>query len=826
TKACRTPDRKNTGTLCMVGTGVPNSEARRVVVAPFDGGGQNTACTGQPVGLAKRVNSLFQDRGAVLAQQKCEQIEGPPTQQVAGTGPIGGGEKGVLNDQDARVPGETMPAAWSSKGQGWYLLLTPILKVTSAQFQRQLEIQQFEQPNHPCMLQFTLRSCKFRRVQSLRTSFFFPPPHLFPGIRAERIQCGNLLGLKLGRSNGCVRVLPVVAAAAQAATHLVNQGFRAPAWDAAFADAAFPPDRAVEDGAGVDYLRGWQRRASRACEERALETHFPDLSPASQALLLLKPAYTPAVCLRSSPPPTMSTSCIPDRHSKMVRYQRTLGNLAKKYEPLPHHVLAPQQTLLMLPMPKPTASGGEHSRAPMVRRGEVPRARATLTTAAIAHGADEAFAALSDPERRPPVPLHDVPAAWLNLQPHDPDAPAVLNDAAVAQALRTARRGTAAGLSGVTCEHTTSCCSTIELFMHAANLLVAARVPANVAAALGLSRFTALREPGGGVRGILHASRRCRPRLCGDLVSLDGHSAYDTISRTAFLRKLHAVAPALIPFGEGCEQGDALAPALYALGQHDALVAAEKQLRPAKHVMTLRAPDAAHTDTRLLEQARLLQELPLLDLQCAWLLLAMCASPRADHLLRTLPPDLSASYVRGHDDAVWRGACRVKKTTLIPRFLAELAAGPAGCVLDGAGFLARNAICLNLARGAKVGSITVPAPTLPTFAELLPYLAQAMLRSQSGPHAAAWLSAIPSEAGFALPPDRMLIALRRRLRLPLPVAPHRCGAHGHGCGAAVDADGDHHAACPRTGLLARRAKPLEHAWVSIVREAVGPEGQV
>ena len=38
---------------------------------------------------------------------------------------------------------------------------------------------------------------------------------------------------------------------------------------------------------------------------------------------------------------------------------------------------------------------------------------------------------------------------------------------------------------------------------------------------------------------------------------------------------------------------------------------------------------AAHTDTRLLEEARLLQELPLLpDLQCAWLLLAMCAPPR------------------------------------------------------------------------------------------------------------------------------------------------------------------------------------------------------
>ena len=113
--------------------------------------------------------------------------------------------------------------------------------------------------------------------------------------------------------------------------------------------------------------------------------------------------------------------------------------------------------------------------------------------------------------------------------------------------------------------------------------------------------------------------------------------------------------------------------------------------------------------------------------------------------------------------------------------------------------------------------------------ELLPTLppsAQAMFCSQSGPHAAAWLSAIPSEAGSALPPNRTLIALRPRLRLPLPVAPHRCGAHAHVCGAAVDAYGDHHTACPRTGLLARRAKPVEHAWVRIAREAVGPEGQV
>ena len=53
-----------------------------------------------------------------------------------------------------------------------------------------------------------------------------------------------------------------------------------------------------------------------------------------------------------------------------------------------------------------------------------------------------------------------------------------------------------------------------------------------------------------------------------------------------------------------------------------------------------------------------------------------------------------------------------------------------------------------------------------------------------------------------------------------------CPSHGPGCGAAVDVYGDHYAACPRTGLLARRAKPLERAWIRVVREAVGPEGQV
>ena len=84
-----------------------------------------------------------------------------------------------------------------------------------------------------------------------------------------------------------------------------------------------------------------------------------------------------------------------------------------------------------------------------------------------------------------------------------------------------------------------------------------------------------------------------------------------------------------------------------------------------------------------------------------------------------------------------------------------------------------------------------------------------------------------SHAAFAVGPHRlrMLMALPWRPQLPLPLAPYRCGAHGHGCGAHVDASGAI-AAFPRTGLLARRAKPFTHAWVRIARQVVGCGGQV
>ena len=73
----------------------------------------------------------------------------------------------------------------------------------------------------------------------------------------------------------------------------------------------------------------------------------------------------------------------------------------------------------------------------------------------------------------------------------------------------------------------------------------------------------------------------------------------------------------------------------------------------------------------------------------------------------------------------------------------------------------------------------------------MPPASRAMLRSQAGPHAGAWLTAIPSDPHTSLAPDVVQIALRRRLRLPLPLAPATCADRGApGCGQRSDALGD------------------------------------
>ena len=93
---------------------------------------------------------------------------------------------------------------------------------------------------------------------------------------------------------------------------------------------------------------------------------------------------------------------------------------------------------------------------------------------------------------------------------------------------------------------------------------------------------------------------------------------------------------------------------------------------------------------------------------------------------------------------------------------------------------------------------------------------RAMLLSQAGGPASAWLRAIPSDAAFTLSPLRFQVALRRRVRWPLPLSTGQCGKS---CRCVLDGLGDHAASCPRSGRLKSRSVPLERIWKRILREA-------
>ena len=100
----------------------------------------------------------------------------------------------------------------------------------------------------------------------------------------------------------------------------------------------------------------------------------------------------------------------------------------------------------------------------------------------------------------------------------------------------------------------------------------------------------------------------------------------------------------------------------------------------------------------------------------------------------------------------------------------------------------------------------------------LPPSSQALLRPRQGLRPAhGWRPSRLSREPPFLPAD-MQLALRRLLHQPLPLCRNTCGPT-HGCGKAVERYGDHASACPRAGLLARRTRIVEHAWVSVAREA-------
>ena len=51
--------------------------------------------------------------------------------------------------------------------------------------------------------------------------------------------------------------------------------------------------------------------------------------------------------------------------------------------------------------------------------------------------------------------------------------------------------------------------------------------------------------------------------------------------------------------------------------------------------------------------------------ESAWLLLLHCASPRANYLLRVLPPDQVLRYAQVHDDRLWHCFCALLGIPLV-----------------------------------------------------------------------------------------------------------------------------------------------------------------
>eukprot|EP00438_Fugacium_kawagutii_P010347 Skav210918 [mRNA] locus=scaffold4127:55750:56535:+ [translate_table: standard] len=171
-----------------------------------------------------------------------------------------------------------------------------------------------------------------------------------------------------------------------------------------------------------------------------------------------------------------------------------------------------------------------HRACRQVRLGDLSRARATLTSSPLAPGDQTTLNALTDPTRRPPALTRPLPD---HLHRFQPQAPLRSNETDLAASLRTAKRGTAPGLSDATMEHykvLIEDAESLQHLAHAVTLLAQAAVPQPILEALALARLTALQKPGGaGVRGI--ATGEALRRLTSRALARSDANTFDQAKR-------------------------------------------------------------------------------------------------------------------------------------------------------------------------------------------------------------------------------------------------------------------------------------------------------
>ena len=292
----------------------------------------------------------------------------------------------------------------------------------------------------------------------------------------------------------------------------------------------------------------------------------------------------------------------------------------------------------------------------LVHLGELSAVRQALEGAEVAPGNQETLMAL---RKRPASPRDECP---LELVHHVPHTPFPLDEDLLNNNVRSAKRGAAAGPSGMTVEHLQPLLDHVRdlrLFFQVAECMARGQVPDMIQGAIRMGRMTVLRKTDGGVRGIVAGDvmRRLVARAMSQqlmepvqkatspfqyamatkagcecishvlqaltelnpsatVLSVDGMSAYDMISRRAMLQGLMNVegGSAALPFvsmfygspskylweddvgaihtidqGEGGEQGDALMPLLHSLGQHSAFQRVQSELKQGETIFAFLA---------------------------------------------------------------------------------------------------------------------------------------------------------------------------------------------------------------------------------------------
>ena len=162
------------------------------------------------------------------------------------------------------------------------------------------------------------------------------------------------------------------------------------------------------------------------------------------------------------------------------------------------------------------------------RGGLISRAKLARFEMFLAPGTEETLVAL---RRRPAVPRDAIPEHLIRSAP---EVPFALDEAQLNKNLRSAKRGAAPGPSGTTVEHLHPLldhCGDLRMFFAVAELLARGQVPESIQAAVKLGRMTAFTKPEGGVRGI----------VAGDVVRR-------LVARTMSQQMMEAVQSATSPF--------------------------------------------------------------------------------------------------------------------------------------------------------------------------------------------------------------------------------------------------------------------------------------